>query len=117
MSAKDKKIMWLAETKKALDLYDWAWDKFCKIDFNNLSREDSKHELHALEVLKQNVGLIFGIETSDRNEMLEEVGMDSDIIDCYKYVKPGPKNPSPGEELSMVRKLVIEWEKNIQSTY
>ena len=105
MSAKDKKIMWLAETKKALDLYDWAWDKFCKkIDFNNLSREDSKHELHALKVLEQNVGLIFGIETSDRN----------DIIDCYKHVSIGPKNPSPGEELSMVRKLVIEWEKNMK---
>jgi hypothetical protein len=103
MSAKDKKILWLAETKKALDLYDWAWDKFCKIDFVNLSREDGHHELNAFKVLEQNVGLIFGIETSDRNG----------IIDCYKYVHPGPKNPSPGEELSMVRKLVNEWEKNI----
>jgi len=100
-SAEIKKNMWLGETKKALDLYDWAWDKFCKIDFNNLSREDSIHELNVLEVLKQNVGLTFGLETSDRN----------DAIDCYKYVKPGPKIPEPGEELSMVKKLVNEWEE------
>lgn len=53
-------------------------------------------QLAAIEVAEGAVGYAFGLDTADRNS----------LEDCRKLVRPGPAVPSPGAELSYVRRMV-----------
>ena len=100
---KEKPVM-LPNTKKAIELYDWVDERFDKIDFTKLNQAEANKELELLEVIEKNVGLQFGLETQDRNN----------VIDCYKCVKPGGKKPSAGErDVSFVRRMVRDYEAEL----
>lgn len=107
MAAKIKeKPVFLPNTKKAIELYDWVDARFREIDFTELSKEDGLKEIELHDVVEQNVGLQFGLETADRNNP----------ITCYKQVRPGGREPSAGErDVSFVRRMVRDYEEFINS--
>lgn len=56
--------------------------------------------LDELDRLGEAVGLAFGQDTADRNN----------VDDCAGLVRPGPKTPPAGARPSFVRRMVAEWE-------
>ncbi len=76
----------LTRTIKAIEAYDKAADA---------------SDLEALEALGESVGEAFGLDTSDRNN----------LNDCKQLIRPGPKVPGSGYELSFVRRMVELWRK------
>lgn len=91
----------LSRTAEALRTYDqFDEDVISKISWDTPYSVAEKWQEH-LEHLGENVGYMFGLETSDRNN----------VDDCRRLIRPGPKNPPKGSELSFVRRMVAKWEE------
>ena len=88
----------MSRTAVALAAYDKADVKFG--DGCGLTQADWLDQFAALEDLAEAVGVAFGLDTADINN--QET--------CRRHVRPGPKEPGPGFELSFVRRMVAKWE-------
>lgn len=90
----------LSRTAKAIQDYD---ERVPELERKLITPRD-QYEVVAvvreIEKLDEAVGIAFGEDTRDRNNPET----------CRQCVRPGPKEPSPGFELSFVRRLVLEWE-------
>ena len=88
-------------TKAALATHDKALAAFkAKLDkdITGLDQELVK-DLHNLEKLEILVGESFGYDTNDINS----------VDTCRECVRPGDPEPSPGFELSFVRRMVRDY--------
>lgn len=59
------------------------------------------------EQLEKTVGICFGLDTADRNSPQT----------CAECIRPGPKVPPSGQELSFVRRMVRIWEQSRQQEF
>lgn len=76
-----------------------AYDAFDATPWRDLQDVDEWFKAHnQLEELGRAVGAAFGEETKDRN----------DPKTCEALVRPGPKVPGPGYELSFVRRMCAQ---------
>ena len=88
-------------TAAALDAYDLAADLF-KVELNAEPMQSQAEFLAGearIEKMGEAVGEAFGFDTQDRNS----------VETCRQCIRPGPKVPGPGYELSFVRKTVAKW--------
>jgi len=90
----------LTRTIHAIEAYDHLLEKFQQLD---AAKEDADKILRALsdlEAAEEHVGYMYGLDTSDRNN----------VDDCRKYVHPGNKEVSPGEDdVCFVRRMVRDF--------
>lgn len=84
----------MSRTIKALAEYDALVDD---LEAYPVPDEHFVDAVVRLEALGEAVGVAFGLDTADRNN----------LETCRQCVRPGPKNPSPGSELSFVRRMVL----------
>lgn len=74
-----------------------AYDEFdAALDFEGMDQKAVLAGFAKLDALGEAVGVAFGLDTADVNSM--------DTCKCY--VRPGPKVPAVGAELSFVRRAV-----------
>ena len=85
----------LPKTIAAVEAYD-AFDT--ATNWDTPDTEEWFKAYHQLEELGKAVGAAFGEETKDRN----------DPKTCEALVRPGPKVPGPGFELSFVRRMCAQ---------
>lgn len=89
----------LSRTEAAIAAYD-ALDAIALQGAPSLTTNAEVEELFAkLEAAGAEVGRAFGLDTAGFNNPET----------CEKYIRPGPKNPPPGSELSFVRQTVRRW--------
>lgn len=90
----------LTRTIKALEEYDAADAEYEKLMSRHMmvSGRDADATLKRLDRLAEAVGYAYGLDTSDRNS----------VETCRQCVRPGPKIPAPGCELSFVRRMVAD---------
>lgn len=90
----------LSRTKAAIEAYD-AFDAEMTTLLNDLPDQEEVQQLFdQLEQFGEAVGIAFGLDTADRNN----------LEDCKRGIRPGPKVPGPGCEPSFVRRMVAAWE-------
>jgi hypothetical protein len=90
-------VLPLYMTKKALTLYDEIADAIYGFD-----KAMELKCLNIMEKMSEMVAMAFYIDTIDRNN----------IKTCLQTIKPGPKIPAEGQELSFVRRqLLLSQEK------
>jgi hypothetical protein len=77
-----------------------AYDAFDATWADGLDQDQAVAWFSQLETLGMLVGVAFGHDTADRNSM----------DTCKRCIRPGDKTPSPGCELSFVRRTVAKWE-------
>lgn len=88
----------LTHTRAAVAEFDrlepalWA-----QIDVRETTNAEAEALLARIEALGEAVGVAFGLDTSDRNNPET----------CRQCVRPGPAVPSPGAELSFVRRMLL----------
>lgn len=82
----------LPRTVAAIAAYD-QFDESTK--WSELEADEWFKAYHQLEELGRVVGLTFGEETKDHN----------DPQTCEALVRPGPKVPGPGFQISFVRRM------------
>lgn len=87
----------LALTKSAIEAYDELDAQFQ----TTLGIAESVALMHRLERLGEAVGAAFGEDTKSINNP----------DTCRGCIRPGPKVPGPGCELSFVRRMVKAWEE------
>ncbi len=71
----------MSRTQAAIDAYDAKWG--------------DEYDPYQLCPLAKAVGVAFGLDTADRNNK----------ADCARLIRPGPRAPQPGCELSFVRRM------------
>ncbi len=100
------KLPSLARTRDAIQAFDAEGERFTSDAISELSYGEATAALDALDVLAEAVGVAYGHDTADRNNM----------DTCRKCVRPGPAFPQGGtDDLSFVRKMVAKWEKDSSS--
>lgn len=82
-------------TVAAIDAYDALDAAFMAAD----TEAKLWKALAELNAAGEAVGYAYGLDTSDRNS----------LETCRSCVRPGPKVPPPGAELSFVRRMVADW--------
>lgn len=85
----------LERTKKAIEVYDAYADDY-RVQGLAMSPEQQEIALDHLERLGEAVGEAYGMDTAGQN----------DPQTCKDLIRPGPKVPGPGQELSFVRRMV-----------
>lgn len=94
-----KPIPKLDRTRAALAAYDRADCALRETDFSKLERGRALEIIARLEILAEDVGRQFGLDTADRNN----------LSDCTRLVRPGPARPQGGDaDLSFVRRMVLQ---------
>ena len=88
----------LSRTQTMLAVYDEFGTAYSAA---KMSGEEAVAGLKKLEELGEAVGMAFGMDTADRNS----------VETCKRSIRPGPKVPGPGCELSFVRRMVALWEQ------
>jgi len=89
-----------SRTKAAIEAYD-EFD----VGFDEKgSQAEVLAQFAELERLGAAVGIAFGLDTADRNSM----------DTCKGCIRPGPREPAPGADLSFVRKAVARWEQSLR---
>ncbi len=86
----------MTRTANEIEKYDEMDEAFDKIDLDD---EDALKALNEIEAQGEAVGIAFGHDTADRNNM----------DTCRRYVHPGFKNCQGGE--SFVRRMVRRWKE------
>lgn len=96
----EKTLLDLSRTERAIAAYDIVDASVTEmLEEDDLTDELVMKAFALLEEAGEAVGAAFGEDTSDRNSMET----------CRGCVRPGPAVPSPGQELSFVRRRVAEW--------
>lgn len=90
----------LSRTIAALKAYDEADEGFATHS-HAMSDEEADAMFQRLEKLGEAVGAAYGLDTADRN----------DPKTCAALIRPGPRVPPVGSELSFVRRMVALKEK------
>lgn len=68
-----------------------------------VSVPDGEALCEVLELLRQSVGVAYGLDTQDRNN----------IQTCIETIRPGPKEPAVGQELSFVRRMCLDHRERV----
>lgn len=99
--ASKEKLPDLTRTARAIEKYDEYDAKFgSAVDrWHKDRRINLEKMVGKLDDMGKAVGHAFGLDTADRN------AMDT----CEGHIRPGPKVPGPGCELSFVRRMVAQW--------
>jgi hypothetical protein len=97
----DSKLPDLSRTAAAINAYDQAVAVYEAYASKHPNDAEDEHLYKNVESCEATVGAAYGEDTKDRN----------DPETCAKLVRPGPKEPSPGEELSFVRRMVAKWKE------
>ena len=90
--------MKLPKTKEALRIYDEQHDALVQKMMDAKTSQGTMDAFAEIEALEEAVGVAFGEDTQDINS----------IETCRQCVRPGPKVPGPGCELSFVRRCVAK---------
>lgn len=89
----------LSRTAAALERYDAERGRIKRLWDNVETDQDVAFVTAEEERFARAVGEAFGLDTADRNNPRT----------CADLVRPGPKVPVPGAELSFVRRMVEIW--------
>lgn len=90
----------LSRTAKAIE----ERDRMVPLLYDKIDRGSGKYDdkyIEEIEALERAVGEAFGEDTKDRNNPQT----------CAEVIRAGPPSPSPGSELSFVRRMVAKWRK------
>lgn len=87
-----EKLPDLSRTRDAIRLYDFHEDSW----MDSFSIDQAIRWMNHLERLGEAVGVAFGMDTGDRNS----------LATCRQCIRPGPRIPGPGYQLSFVRRMV-----------
>lgn len=91
-----------AEAIAVFDAHDATFDKFLASP-EGQTNKGVKTWFAKSEELAEAVGIAYGHDTADVNSMDH----------CRSTVRPGPRVPQPGAELSHVRKAVANWKERM----
>lgn len=94
----------LTRTAAALAEYDRREDALLEAMREARTNAEVLEAESDLEALGLAVGVAFGEDTREFNNP----------VTCAKCVRPGPRVPAIGQELSFVRRMVAKWEARWQ---